>query len=88
MGVPSKDRAHFLRQVDKLYDIGLIERGDRPDAYRAADADAIDAFLQGAADLQAVLDRVRAERSTAEARSRRKRTVKRRTKAIEEEGAG
>lgn len=83
LGVASKDRAHFGRQVQQLYDLGVLERDDRGgDGFVVAEPDLVERFLLQAADLEAALDARRAERSRARARALRKDSIARETRRI------
>lgn len=78
MKVPQDRRAHFGRQLSKLYDIGVLER-DEHERLAVADAEVIERFLMAAATAEAALDERRANRSAAAARERHRRDTRRRT---------
>lgn len=78
LDVASAQRAHFGRQLQKLYDAGLLESDGT--AYAVAEADELERFLQLAANTEASIDKRRARRSAEAAKGRAAASVRRRTK--------
>src|SRR4051812_19151920 len=68
LDVPAAARADFGRQINKLHDVGVLERAD--DAYVLAERQKLEQFLQAAADVEAALDARRATRSSEAAHAR------------------
>lgn len=86
LGVPPARRAHFGRQLTRLHDTGLVEHALN-ETFVVADVDAVERFLQSAANTEAALDERRAKRSATAARERSAQTTRRRTERVERSDA-
>jgi DNA-binding IclR family transcriptional regulator len=74
LGMKTDDRSQLSRQVAKLTDIGLLENAEQG-GFGLSDAEGTDAFLQAAADFDALVAERRAAKARAAARARRKRRM-------------
>jgi hypothetical protein len=78
MGVPSQRRGQFGRQIQRLYEVGVLEMVDQ-DEYVLVEPDLLDRLLQMAAATEASLDVRRAKRSANAASARAALGVRART---------